>query len=109
LATGAVGAWTAELGADVSAECSVNGLGAGTCDFTNAGWMGGRVCTNIVLKDLGTDEVYTTKRVCSEDVPANETVSRSFQLLIAPASVCKYQAVDVKWSDKCSVEVLSDP
>ena len=67
--------------ADFSANCSVNGLGSGTCTFTNNGNQSGSTCVRVTSFDIGRT-IRARVRVCSGIVAGRDVVQRTFGISI---------------------------
>ncbi len=74
-----------ENGKSIGSSCQVDGLGHGSCRFTNTGWGPGFQCLKVTLTD-GHGDFADSKPVCSGLVWPGETSKRS--IVVAVGHMC---------------------
>src|SRR5688572_12571228 len=90
--------------AKIEESCTMNGLGEGSCSFTNMGDGKGAKCGKIVVlgPDGRTDESAT---FCSGELATKSTSQVTFSIP-GVRSLCD-AADDRSWSDVCSFEFVA--
>lgn len=85
-------------------DCVMNGLGAGSCSFTNVGKTEGALCGRIVVQGPGT---HTGSKFCSGIVPPMSTVKVEF---VEPAvdDLCEPKSFGQSWTDICGFNFVKD-
>jgi len=90
------------LGQEVETGCRVNGLGQGSCLFTNTGWAPGTSCAEVRLRNGA--KSATSGKFCSGRIAPNDTVEKSFSIVVG--DVCADGKATAKpWQDVCEMEV----
>ncbi len=96
----------------VSSTCSVNGIGAGRCDFTNDGSATGTLCVTVYVHDLrGRSAPASSDVICSGDVRPRETRNVSFSVpgvrqVCAPTAEDVANGVRRPWDENCEVRTV---
>lgn len=91
------------VGAKIQSECRINGLGAGSCQFTNQGFTPGSACVSVkVVKDSGT--TVSSTELCSGRVSPSDSVSKDVNLVIN--SGCDEDGR--QWTEVCHIDVESE-
>lgn len=72
--------WSGCGKAKIESNCVMNGMGSGTCHFTNLGTAKGSVCGRIVVLKYGSDEKIQSPIFCSGILPKNSTNSVEFSI-----------------------------
>jgi hypothetical protein len=98
---------------NITPECTMNGLGQGSCSFTNKGTAAGAVCGRIGVNDLwgsaksGAElSVEFSAPFCSGEVAQMTTTKVDFSVP-AMRTLCK-STNRGSWSDVCQFEFLAD-
>ena len=92
---------------DINTECTMNGLGKITCEYTNTGKGKGSVCGNIrVFKLSNHDEKIESKPFCSGPIEPKETKKLETQFVDLKEDTdvkefCKSIYNDGRWGDEC--------
>ena len=90
--------------ADIDVQCTMNGLGQGSCSFTNTGSGGGALCGQIkVYRTLGDDHI-TSNKFCSGEVGKSSTANIDFSIPDV-RTFCDGEAGQ-SWSDLCAFEFV---
>lgn len=79
--------------------CLLNGLGEGTCDFTNTGENIGYMCGTVTLTN-GSNNI-TSNTFCSGAVEPKDTITKSFSI-VGLDKLCTWTMKD-SWVDNCSM------
>lgn len=89
-----------QIGQHLEARCQVNGLGSGSCQFTNTGWTPGSQCVvvRLVNKNGG---MASSGPLCSGRVWPNDTKQQDVSIVVGDTCSSK----DMSWSDFCAMEV----
>lgn len=91
------------IGQELESNCRVNGLGQGSCLFTNTGWTPGTGCTEVKIVNEGGDSV-SSGTVCSGRVWPNDTVERAISIIVGEH--CDDRTREGRsWSEVCHMEV----
>lgn len=83
-----------ELGAELQARCQVNGLGDGSCQFTNTGWSPGSQCLVVKLVNPG-GASDSSGPVCSGRISPTDSLERSVSIALD----------NCRQFDACSLEI----
>jgi uncharacterized protein YecT (DUF1311 family) len=89
-----------QIGRHLETSCQVNGLGNGTCQFTNTGWTPGSECVAVRLVNKQGGSV-SSGPLCSGRIWPNDTAQRDVS--IAMGSNCENDAGP--WTEMCHVVV----
>jgi len=89
-----------QIGQNVEAQCKINGLGSGSCQFTNTGWTPGSQCIAVRLVNKKGGSV-SSGPLCSGRVWPNDTVQKDVSMVIG--DTCS--ATDAVWSDVCEMDI----
>jgi hypothetical protein len=92
---------------ELTHECVMNGLGKGTCTFTNSGTGVGAECGKVVVKNRKTAASKETSLFCSGQLAAMTTVRMEFEV-VGLAQGCE-AAQGETWSDVCGFEFQVRP
>ncbi len=93
--------------ADIEAQCTLNGFGAGSCSFTNTGNGKGAICGKIVLtRTDGGEARGESNRFCSGQVEQSSTTKVEFSMPDV-RDVCDHTS-DQKWTQVCEFEFRRD-
>jgi TonB family protein len=86
-----------QIGKDISARCTVDGRGDGSCEFSNTGWTPGSYCASVSLvnKEDGT-QISKSGAVCSGRIWPNDTVTRAFSMETGGCFLLKECTVDIE-------------
>lgn len=88
------------IGAKIQSECRVNGLGEGSCQFTNQGFTPGSACVSVKLVKEGGSTVSSTE-LCSGRVSPSDSVTKDVSLVINEGC----EAEGRSWTDVCHMDV----
>jgi len=94
------------IGEQIESRCHVNGMGQGSCSFTNTGWTPGHQCVEVRLTNKQGGSA-SSGSICSGNVWPNDTVARDVAI-VAPAELCG-GGLFSSWSDNCSMQVVGIP
>jgi hypothetical protein len=89
-----------QIGQHVEARCQVNGLGSGTCQFTNTGWTPGSQCVAVRLVNKQGGAV-SSGPLCSGRIWPNDTAQRDVAMVIGD----NCSAPGVMWNDACTMDI----
>lgn len=89
-----------QIGQHVEARCQVNGLGSGTCQFTNTGWTPGSQCVAVRLVNKQGGAV-SSGPLCSGRIWPNDTAQRDVSMVVG--NNC--DAVGAAWNDVCAMDI----
>lgn len=95
----------------IETHCLMNGLGVGSCTFTNTGSAPGAVCGAIHLYQKGGGGKATdSSPFCSGEVAKSSTVTSPFQVLELN-TICALRAGtdDKAWTDACDFVFVERP
>lgn len=91
--------------ADIDVQCTMNGYGQGTCQFTNLGSSKAAICGHILVVEKWGNTIIRHPQTaesgtfCSGSVPSATTTSVGFSVPTA-AAVCRVRPVD-DWREGC--------
>jgi len=91
-----------EIGQNLEARCQVNGMGNGSCQFTNTGWTPGAQCVDVSLRNKQGGAAHSGA-VCSGRVWPNDTVQKN--VMIAIGNTCDNALGVPDLSDICTMDV----
>lgn len=92
----------------IETSCSMNGLGRGSCQFTNTGTGSGSVCGKIVAqKNFGDRNTSETWEFCSGKVNPSSTSEVKF-VMPNMDDVCPHIS-SYKWSENCDFHWQQKP
>lgn len=109
-----------DLGANIQDNCTVNGLGTGSCQFTNTGPGSGTLCGRVKLTNVSNSRSDTSPLFCSGEVASKATTTVAFQMSAPANGVCEVDnpsyaevgsaAFDNRksWTDVCSLEFVPE-
>jgi hypothetical protein len=89
-----------QIGQSLQAQCKINGLGSGTCQFTNTGWTPGSQCIAVRLVNKKGGFV-SSGPLCSGRVWPNDTAQKDVSMVVG--DTCS--APDASWSDVCEMDI----
>lgn len=104
LIVGFIAAWVVMpigIGQDISANCHVNGLGNGSCSFTNTGWSPGTACSEVNIVNYDSKSA-SSGVICSGRVSPRETITKEFSIIIG--ELCDAPR-GLSWNDVCHMQV----
>lgn len=91
-------------GQEFQSGCQVNGLGQGTCSYTNTGWTPGTACSEVKIINLD-GESQSSGMVCSGRVWPNDTVVKNISITIG--DLCEdITSQGRSWSDICHMDIV---
>lgn len=90
-----------QIGQHVETSCRLNGLGSGTCQFTNTGWTPGSDCIDVRLvnKQGG---FASSGPLCSGRVWPNDTTQKDVTIVMG--DTCSGSGF-VAWNEVCSMDI----
>lgn len=92
----------------LESNCTMNGLGAGECSFTNTGTASGSMCGRIaVARNDGRAGRASSATFCSGEVAARSTTKVEFTIPEV-RSLCATAGTGKKWGDVCTFALRSD-
>lgn len=89
-----------QIGQHVEARCQVNGLGSGTCQFTNTGWTPGSQCVAVRLVNKQGGAV-SSGPLCSGRIWPNDTAQRDVSIVVGD----NCNAPGAMWNDACRLDI----
>jgi len=89
-----------QIGQHVEASCQVNGIGSGTCQFTNTGWTPGSQCVVVRLINKQGGAV-SSGPLCSGRIWPNDTTQREVSMVIG--DTC--DSAGTAWNNVCSLDI----
>lgn len=98
--------------AAIEENCTANGRGDVSCEFSNKGEAEGSKCVNIVLKNTGygymEGKTNSSREICSGIVKGGDVVQRetSGGFAMSPMDFCS--GSKDSWADNCELSVVSD-
>lgn len=87
-------------------QCTMNGLGSGSCNFTNTGDGSGAICGHILVLKKDAIDNAESSRFCSGEVQSSSTTTVSFAIP-SVQRVCP-SSIEKSWTDSCSFVFLED-
>ena len=93
------------IGQSIDSNCHINGVGQGSCHFTNIGWSPGTICSEVFLKNRA-DESASSGIICSGRVWPNDTVEKSFSIVVGSMCENRHSDESSTWTDNCSMDVI---
>ena len=87
-------------------DCTMNGFGAGDCNFTNTGTAPGSVCGKVVVQKKKGAASLDSAKFCSGEVGKRSTTKVEFKVP-GVGAMC-IQNDGTKWSDVCEFSFQSD-
>jgi hypothetical protein len=91
---------SAGIGAELKSDCKINGLGNGSCQFTNVGWTPGSACVAVKIVNTNGTAVSSSE-LCSGRVSPSDTVTKEVNLVLNEGC----EAQDRAWNEVCHLEV----
>ncbi len=88
----------------IDVQCTMNGLGAGSCDFTNTGTASGSVCGRVVVKSNKMNGSKESGKFCSGEVMPRSTKNVTFTIVGIPDMCFDTSQPSVKWTENCDLE-----
>lgn len=70
-----------EIGQNIETSCNVNGLGNGSCQFTNTGWTPGSQCIDVRLTNK-TEDTVSSGPLCSGLIWPSDTIEKNLSIVI---------------------------
>lgn len=86
--------------AKIESNCVMNGMGSGTCHFTNTGDGKGSICGRIVVVKYETGEKVQSGLFCSGILPKNTTNSVQFSVPEV-SDFCESGTYTISWTSVC--------
>jgi hypothetical protein len=86
--------------ANISVECSMNGFGDGTCNFTNTGTSSGTICGTVeVMRDT---KILESSKFCSGEIKVRSTNQLEF-IVSGVHDLCGHP-----WVNNCDMSFYKD-
>jgi len=93
-------------GQKIQSNCQVNGLGQGSCLFTNTGWTPGTACAEVTLTNIVfNNKVASSGTLCSGRVWPNDTVEKTFVIIIGDTCTDENPYNARPWNKMCEMGV----
>jgi len=95
------------LGQKIESSCKVNGLGQGSCSFTNTGWTPGTVCAEVTITNTSNHKIASSGTLCSGRVWPNDTAEKSFAIVMGDTCTDENPYLASPWNKNCEMHVLN--
>lgn len=93
------------IGEKITAQCQVNRLGEGHCQFTNTGWSAGAKCIEVGLENTQ-GVLAKSGTVCSGRIWPDDSVRKEVTVLSDPSHCASDESEN--WLDNCEIQIIEN-